>query len=89
MSTVPQFRTLDDVPRHGVSVGLGTIARLSRSVAMVLVGEAKQASARRILAATDFDPAWPATFIHRCPDPRIVLEEASAQADRADVDESS
>jgi glucosamine-6-phosphate deaminase len=81
MATFPDFRTLDDVPRYGVSVGLGTIAGLSRRVAMVLVGAAKQASARRILAARDFEPDWPATFIHRCPNPRILLDRAAAGND--------
>jgi glucosamine-6-phosphate deaminase len=81
MATFPEFRTLDDVPRYGVSVGLGTIAGLSRHVAMVLLGAAKQASARRILAAGDFEPDWPATFIHRCPDPRILLDRAAAGSD--------
>ncbi len=80
MGTFPEFGTLDDVPRHGVSVGLGTIAGLSRNVAMVLVGEAKRTSARRILATTDFDPTWPATFIHRCPNPRILLDAATDSA---------
>jgi glucosamine-6-phosphate deaminase len=78
MATFPEFRTLDDVPHYGASVGLGTIAGLSRHVAMVLVGEAKQASARRIVAASDFEPDWPATFIHRCPDARILLDRAAA-----------
>lgn len=77
MGTFPQFRTLDEVPRFGVSVGLGTIAALSRHVVLVLTGEAKQESARRILAATDFDPGWPATFIHRCPAPRVLLDRAA------------
>lgn len=78
MATFPDFASLDDVPRLGVSVGLGTIVSLSRAVAMVLVGDAKRASAARILAAADFDPAWPATFIHRCPRPRILLDAAAA-----------
>ncbi len=78
MGTFPQFVTLDDVPRHGVSVGLGTIVDLSRTVAMVLVGEAKRTTTQRILAATDFDPTWPATFIHACPMPRILVDRAAA-----------
>ena len=78
MDTFPEFGTLDDVPRRGVTVGLGTIAGLSRNVGMVLIGETKQPSAQRILAATDFDPSWPATFIHRCPNPRILLDRAAA-----------
>jgi glucosamine-6-phosphate deaminase len=78
MATFPDFASLDDVPRLGVSVGLGTIITLSRAVAMVLVGGAKRASAARITTVADFDPAWPATFIHRCPQPRILLDAAAA-----------
>jgi glucosamine-6-phosphate deaminase len=81
MATFPDFASLDEVPRLGVSVGLGTIAQLSRAVAMVLVGASKRGSAERILSAPDFDPAWPATFIHRCPDPRILLDAAAAGED--------
>jgi glucosamine-6-phosphate deaminase len=78
MATFPDFASLDAVPRFGVSVGLGTIAGSSRAVTMVLVGAAKRSSAERILAATAFDPAWPATFIHGCPQPRILLDRAAA-----------
>jgi glucosamine-6-phosphate deaminase len=80
MATFPDFASLDDVPHLGVSVGLGTIISLSRQVVMVLVGEAKRASVARILAAPDFDPAWPATFIHRCPRPRILIDAEAAGA---------
>jgi glucosamine-6-phosphate deaminase len=78
MATFPDFVSLDDVPTRGVSVGLGTIAGSSRSVVMVLVGAGKRESARRILAAKEHDPSWPATFIHDCPDPRILLDTAAA-----------
>lgn len=81
LATFPEFGSLDDVPRQGVSVGLGTIAQSSRAVAMVLVGPSKRASAARILAAPDFDPSWPATFIHRCPGPRILLDAKAAGED--------
>ena len=74
----PEFASLDDVPRLGVSVGLGTIARLSRSVAMVLTGASKRVSAARILDTPDFDTSWPATFIHRCPGARILLDAEAA-----------
>lgn len=80
MVTMPEFGSLDEVPTHGVSVGLGTIAGLSRNVALVLIGEGKQTSARRVLAATDFEPGWPATFIHHCPNPRILLDQAAVES---------
>ena len=71
MATFPDFASLDDVPRLGVSVGLGTIVSLSRGVAISWVtpsGPAPRAS----WPQRNHDPAWPATFIHRCPRPRIL-----------------
>jgi glucosamine-6-phosphate deaminase len=77
MGTFPEFASLDDVPSHGVSVGLGTIISMSRRVTLVIHGVGKQLACGRVLAATDFDPAWPATFIHRCPGGRIWVDEAA------------
>jgi glucosamine-6-phosphate deaminase len=77
MATFPEFRSLDEVPGHGVSVGLGTIARVSRSVRLVMLGEGKRQAAERVLGTHDFDPGWPATFIHGCPDPQIWLDAAA------------
>jgi glucosamine-6-phosphate deaminase len=77
LATFPDFRSIDEVPTHGVSVGLGTIAHLSRRVTLVLPGAAKHVAAQRVLAATDHEPDWPATFIHRCAGAHIWLDEAA------------
>lgn len=77
MGTFPEFASLHDVPTHGVSVGLGTIMSLSRRITLVIHGAGKQLACRRVLAAADFDIAWPATFIHRCRDGRIWVDEAA------------
>jgi glucosamine-6-phosphate deaminase len=77
MATFPDFASLDEVPTHGVSVGLGTIRDQSRSVRLVLHGSGKRAAAGRVLGVSDFEPDWPATFIHRCPDARILIDEAA------------
>jgi glucosamine-6-phosphate deaminase len=77
MGTFPDFRSLDEVPTHGVSVGLGTIRDLSRGVRLVMHGSGKRTAAGRVLAATDFEPEWPATFIHRCREARILIDEAA------------
>jgi hypothetical protein len=45
---------------------------------MVLVGAGKRMSAARLVGASGFEPAWPATFIHGCPDPRILLDREAA-----------
>lgn len=77
MATFPDFATLDDVPDHGVSVGLGTIRDVSQRVRLIINGEGKGYAAHRALEADDFDPEWPATFIHRCRDAQIWLDEAA------------
>ena len=77
MATFPEFSSLDDVPTHGVSVGLGTIRSSSRRVTLVIHGAGKKLAGERVLVAKDFDPDWPATFIHRCRGARIWLDEAA------------
>ncbi len=37
----------------------------------------KREAAKRVLDTDDFDPTWPATFIHRCRDAQIWLDEAA------------
>jgi glucosamine-6-phosphate deaminase len=78
MATFPTFRTLDEVPTHGVSVGLGTIRRQSRVARLIMLGGDKQAAASRVVTASGFDPAWPATVIHACRDATIWLDTAAA-----------
>ena len=82
LATFPAFEGLAAVPTHGVSVGLGTIARLSSAVIMVLNGTHKQAAALRLLSEAAFTPDWPATIVHACHNARIALDEAAAQACR-------
>jgi glucosamine-6-phosphate deaminase len=72
LATFPQFASLDDVPTHGVSVGLGTIGA-ARSLRLVLHGPDKQAAAERLLALDRFDPAWPASIVHDHDDAQILL----------------
>jgi len=72
--TFPEFRTLDDVPLRGVSVGLGTIGA-ARSLRLVLHGADKRAAAARLLALDAFDPAWPASIVHDHPDAEIWIDE--------------
>ncbi len=76
LATFPEFRSLDEVPRRGVSVGLGTI-RAARAVRMVLHGEDKRAAAKRLLSLDRFDPEWPASVVYACDDAAIWLDEAA------------
>jgi glucosamine-6-phosphate deaminase len=78
LKTFPEFNGLEEVPAHGVSVGLGTIATLSRRVILVIHGAHKKEAVRRLAEDEDFNPAWPATLIFRCREPQLWLDEAAA-----------
>ncbi len=72
VTTFPEFASADEVPQHGVSVGLGTIAA-ARRLRLVLHGPDKRAAAARLLALDRFDPAWPVSVVHEHPDARILV----------------
>lgn len=76
LTTFPDFGSLDEVPTHGVTIGIGSIAELSKSVAMIVWGEAKRTAYRRIADARFYDPSWPATIVVEC-------RQAEFHADRA------
>jgi len=75
--TFPEFGTLDEVPSHGVSVGLATIAA-ARALRLVLHGADKRSAAARLLALDDFDPSWPASIVHAHPDAEIWLDKEAS-----------
>jgi glucosamine-6-phosphate deaminase len=78
LATFPTFRALDEVPRHGLTVGLGTIRAHSRAVLLLLLGEGKRHALARTRAFAGFDPAWPASFVRLCRNPRIIADSAAA-----------
>jgi glucosamine-6-phosphate deaminase len=80
LRTFPAFRSLDEVPRHGVSVGIATIAELSRRAVLVLTGADKRTAADRLRAAAAYEPDWPATIVHECRNARVLMDEAAAGA---------
>ena len=83
LGTFPSFGgDLSRVPRHGVTVGIGTIAASSASVAMLVHGREKGRAAAHLLAADTYDPAWPATVFADCARPHLFLDaEALAAAE--------
>jgi glucosamine-6-phosphate deaminase len=74
LATFPDFESLDDVPSHGVSVGLGTIGE-ARALRLVLHGTDKRAAAARLLALDRFDPSWPSSLVHDHPDAQIWIDK--------------
>ncbi len=77
METFPGFRALNEVPRHGVSLGIGTIAE-ARAAAMILTGEGKREAFARTTKATRYDPKWPATIVAEILDAMVLADNAAA-----------
>jgi glucosamine-6-phosphate deaminase len=77
LTTFPEFDSLDDVPLHGVSVGLGTIGEAG-ALRLVLHGAGKRAATERLLALDGFDPSWPASLIHDHPDAQVWIDKEAA-----------
>jgi glucosamine-6-phosphate deaminase len=80
VATFPEFRTYEEVPEYGVSIGLGSITCLSRAVTLIAHGDDKREAVRRLTAARgDFVPSWPASFIFRCRNACIMLDKTAAK----------
>ncbi|GAA3571533.1 hypothetical protein GCM10022197_30060 [Microlunatus spumicola] len=79
--TFPSFGgDLDRVPRHGVTVGIDTIAASSASVVMLVQGREKGRAAAHLLAADAYDPQWPATVLVECARPHLFLDHDALAA---------
>lgn len=76
VATFPAFSSVDDVPLHGVSVGLATIGE-ARRCRLVLLGRDKRVAAKRLLELERFDASWPASVVHDVPDGEIWLDQES------------
>ena len=86
LATFPSFGgDLDAVPRHGVTVGLGTVRTQSASVLMLVHGEGKGLAARRIAGAEHHDVDWPATVLADCTDAHLFVDLAAARAGGLDL----
>lgn len=79
LQTFPSFERIENVPRHGVSVGIATITA-SKAAAMVLTGAGKGTSLSRVLRARGYEPHWPATLIHECANGEILCDRAAREA---------
>jgi glucosamine-6-phosphate deaminase len=75
--TFPHLRSLDRVPEHGVTVGIDTIRRHSKSAVMLIHGGDKSEAAARIAAADHYDPDWPATVITECRNAGMYVDKAA------------
>jgi glucosamine-6-phosphate deaminase len=80
LATFPSLGTLDQVPRYGVTVGINTILRYSKSAVMIVHGAHKAEAAARLRSAEQYDPGWPATVITECSDPALFVDTAAANS---------
>jgi glucosamine-6-phosphate deaminase len=81
LATFPSFGgDLGRVPTHGVTVGIATIADLSREVILLLHGTDKGIAAARLIAAESYDATWPATIFTDCRQPTFLIDRAAAAA---------
>jgi glucosamine-6-phosphate deaminase len=74
MSTFPEFRSLDEVPRYGVTVGPATISRHSSTALLVLTGREKGLALKSVRETATYDPSWPASVIHVCRQAHIFAD---------------
>ena len=80
LATFPRFRSLDEVPRHGVTVGISTIADQSRAAVMIVWGAYRRLAWHRLSRATRYDPDWPASVIAECQDATLYGDRAVCAA---------
>lgn len=80
LGTFPEFGSVAEVPRNGVSVGLATITELSQRVVLVAPGAAKRQAVEHISTATDYDPMWPASVLLRCKNPSLYTDDECISA---------
>ncbi len=78
--TFPQFRSLEEVPKFGVTVGPSTISTLSKRAVMILQGAHKSKAFHQITNSASYNPEWPATIIAECKNPQIFADESASRA---------
>lgn len=78
LGTFPDFGGIDEVPTHGVTVGVGTIVSCSREVVCVIHGAHKQHAVRELAARESYDPQWPASLIYEANTIGLLVDEAAA-----------
>ncbi len=70
------FASAEEVPRHAVSLGIGSIMQ-ARQVLLLATGSEKAEAVRRALEG-DVSPLWQASILRTHPDAVFLLDEAAA-----------
>ena len=66
-----------NVPRHGMTLGLGTLTK-ARQTVLLVSGETKAGVLARVVEG-DVTPAIPATLLRRAPDVTVIADEGAAR----------
>jgi glucosamine-6-phosphate deaminase len=70
------FESVDDVPRHCITMGIGTIMD-ARQIVLLAFGGQKAAAVRQVVEGP-ISAMWPATILHMHPSVVVLLDEAAA-----------
>jgi glucosamine-6-phosphate deaminase len=71
------FDSIDQVPRHAITMGIGTILE-SKRIVMMAIGDSKTDTVARAIQG-DADPSHPASLLQRHDDVTYVLDVAAAR----------
>ncbi len=63
LGTFPEFQSLEDVPKHGISIGLKSICEQSKQIVLIIHGEHKQTTVERLNALDSFCNEWPVSIV--------------------------
>nr|WP_256463812.1 6-phosphogluconolactonase [Roseateles sp. XES5] len=77
LATFPDFAGIEEVPAHGITIGIGSIATLSKAVAMIVWGDGKREAFRRLSSADSYDTRWPATILAECRNGELHADAAA------------
>lgn len=77
MKTFSDFTSIKQVPKYGITVGLGTIHKLSKTGILVLSGKEKNKAAKIILKNKKYNSYWPASIIYKCKKKYIYIDKAA------------
>lgn len=79
LKTFPEFNSIADVPKFGVTIGPASIKEYSKQVVMLLLGEAKAEAFKNITSAATYESSWPATITVECNNPLLFADRAAAK----------
>ena len=77
MKTFPKFKSFSNVPKYGITVGLGTISQLTKLAIIVLSGKEKRLAVQNIIYRKTFSNKWPSTIIHKCKKKLIYVDQSA------------